>query len=124
MNNKRVNRISEEIKKIISELLYNGLKDPRISSMTSITKVEVTRDLRYAKIYASVFGSKEEKENSIEGLNSAKGFIRKEIGTKIDIRYIPEPIFILDESIEEGIRMSKLIEDVNKNISNKDESNE
>ncbi len=124
MNEKRVNRISEEIKKIISELLYNGLKDPRISQMTSITRVEVTRDLRYAKIYVSVFGNKEEKESSIDGLNSAKGFIRKEIGNKIDIRYIPEPIFILDESIEEGIRMSKLIEDVNKNIGNKDEAHE
>lgn len=124
MNEKRVNRISEEVKKIISELLYNGLKDPRISPMTSITRVEVTRDLRYAKIYVSILGNKEEKENSIEGLNSAKGFIRKEIGNKIDIRYIPEPIFILDESIEEGIRMSKLIEDVNKNIDNKDESHE
>lgn len=124
MNEKRVNRISEEIKKIISELLYNGLKDPRISSMTSITRVDVTRDLRYAKIYVSVFGNNEEKESSIDGLNSAKGFIRKEIGNKIDIRYIPEPIFILDESIEEGIRMSKLIEDINKNIGNKDESHE
>lgn len=124
MNEKRVNRISEEVKKIISELLYNGLKDPRISPMTSITRVEVTRDLRYAKIYVSILGNKEEKESSIEGLNSAKGFIRKEIGNKIDIRYIPEPIFILDESIEEGIRMSKLIEDVNKNIDNKDESHE
>ena len=115
MNEKRVNRISEEIKKIVSELLYHGLKDPRISPMTSITRVRVTRDLRYAKIYASILGNQEEKESSIEGLNSAKGFIRKEIGNKIDIRYIPEPIFILDESIEEGIRMSKLIDDVNKN---------
>lgn len=123
MNEKRVNRISEEIKKIVSELLYHGLKDPRISPITSITMVRVTRDLRYAKIYASILGSQEEKENSIEGLNSAKGFIRKEIGNKIDIRYIPEPIFILDESIEEGIRMSKLIDDVNKNT-HKDEPHE
>lgn len=123
MNEKRVNRISEEIKKIVSELLYHGLKDPRISPMTSITMVRVTRDLRYAKIYASILGSQEEKENSIEGLNSAKGFIRKEIGNKIDIRYIPVPIFILDESIEEGIRMSKLIDDVNKNT-HKDEPHE
>lgn len=124
MNEKRVNRISEEIRKIISELLYNGLKDPRISPMTSITRVEVTRDLRFVKIYASVLGDKEEKTNSIEGLNSAKGFIRKEIGSKIDIRYTPEPIFILDESIEEGIRMSKLISDVNKDLKDKDESDE
>lgn len=115
MNNKRLNRISEEVKRVVSELIYNGLKDPRVNSMTTITKVEVTRDLRYAKIYVSVFGDKEEKENTLSGLESAKGFIRKEIGTRIDLRYAPEPIFTLDESIEQGIYMSKLIEEVNRN---------
>jgi len=114
MNNKRLNRISEEVKRVVSELIYNGLKDPRVNSMTTITKVEVTRDLRYAKIYVSVFGNKEEKENTLLGLESAKGFIRKEISSRIDLRYAPEPIFILDESIEQGIYMSKLIEEVNK----------
>lgn len=114
MNNKRINRISEEVKRVVSELIYNGLKDPRVNSMTTITKVEVTRDLRYAKIYVSVFGNKEEKENTLLGLESAKGFIRKEISARIDLRYAPEPIFILDESIEQGIYMSKLIEKVNK----------
>lgn len=124
MNIKRVNRISEEIKKVLSELLYNGIKDPRISPMTTITKVEVTRDLRYARIYVSVLGNQEDKKNTIEGLESAKGFIRKEIGSKIDLRYIPEPIFHLDESIEQGIYMSKLIEEVNKKSNNlgKDEN--
>lgn len=123
MNNKRLNRISEEVKRVVSELIYNGLKDPRVNSMTTITKVEVTRDLRYAKIYVSVFGDKEEKDNTLAGLESAKGFIRKEIGTRIDLRYAPEPIFVLDESIEQGIYMSRLIEEVNKNsnISKEDE---
>ncbi len=115
MNNKRLNRISEEVKRVVSELIYNGLKDPRVNSMTTITKVEVTRDLRYAKIYVSVFGNKEEKDNTLLGLESAKGFIRKEISSRIDLRYAPEPIFVLDESIEQGIYMSKLIEEVNKN---------
>lgn len=115
MNNKRIYRISEEVKKVVSELIFNGLKDPRINSMTTVTNVEVTRDLRYAKIYVSVLGNKEEKENTIAGLDSAKGFIRKEIGNKIDLRYVPEPIFYLDESIEQGIYMSKLIDDINKN---------
>lgn len=114
MNNKRLNRISEEVKRVVSELIYNGLKDPRVNSMTTITNVEVTRDLRFAKIYVSVFGDKDEKENTIIGLESAKGFIRKEIGSRIDLRYAPEPIFYLDESIEQGIYMSKLIEDINK----------
>jgi len=111
MNNKRLNRISEEVKRVVSELIYNGLKDPRVNSMTTITKVEVTRDLRYAKIYVSVFGNKEEKENTLLGLESAKGFIRKEISSRIDLRYAPEPIFILDESIEQGIYMSKLFKE-------------
>lgn len=123
MNNKRLNRISEEVKRIVSELIYNGLKDPRVNSMTTVTKVEVTRDLRYAKIYVSVFGNKEEKENTLSGLESAKGFIRKEISSRIDLRYAPEPIFVLDESIEQGLYMSKLIEKVNENsnLSKEDE---
>ena len=109
MNNKRLNRISEEVKKVVSELIYNGLKDPRVNSMTTVTKVEVTRDLRFANIYVSVFGEKEDKDNTIIGLESAKGFIRREIGSRIDLRYAPEPIFYLDESIEQGIYMTKLI---------------
>jgi len=114
MKDKRVNRISEEVKRVVSDLLINHLKDPRINKMTSITHVEVTRDLRYAKIYISVYGNKEEKENTIEGLRNAKGFIRKEIGEQIDLRYVPEPIFYLDESIERGLYMSHLIDTVTK----------
>ena len=120
MNIKRINRISEEVRKIVSELLTRGLKDPRISSMTSITKVEVTGDLRYANIFVSVLGDKNVKKETLEGLKSAKGFIRKEIGSKMDLRYVPEPIFHLDESIEQGIYISKLIDKVNK----KDEDKE
>jgi ribosome-binding factor A len=113
MNNKRINRISEEVKKVISELIYNGLKDPRVSTMTTVTGVEVTRDLSYANVYVSVLGDKVEKEEALKGLESAKGFIRKEIGRKIELRYIPELIFHLDESIEKGMYMSKFIEEVN-----------
>ncbi|HHV27276.1 30S ribosome-binding factor RbfA [Anaerosalibacter bizertensis] len=113
MNNKRINRISEEVKKAISYIISNDLKDPRISPMTSVTHVEVTRDLRYAKVYISVLGKEKEKKDTIKGLESAKGFIRKEIGNKIDLRYVPEPVFQLDESIEHGIYMSKLIDKVN-----------
>ena len=125
MNIKRVNRISEEVRRVVSELIFNGLKDPRIGSMTTITRVDVTRDLRFAKIYVSVLGEEDVKLDTIEGLNSAKGFIRKEIGNRIELRYAPEPIFFLDESIENAIHMSKLIEEVNKDIhTNKDEDNE
>lgn len=114
MNKKRLGRISEEVKRTVSELLYRGIKDPRISPMTSVTKVEVTRDLSYANIYISVMGSEEEKENTLVGLKSAKGFIRKEIGNRIDLRHAPEPIFHLDESIEQSLYISKLIDKIHK----------
>ena len=115
MNNKRLGRISEEVRKVASEIIASGLKDPRINPMTTVTNVEVTRDLRYAKIYVSVLGDDMEKDETIKGLENAKGFLRREISSKIDLRYTPEPMFFLDESIEKGIYMSKLIEEVNKN---------
>ena len=115
MNNKRLGRISEEVRKVVSEIIASGLKDPRINPMTTVTNVEVTRDLRYAKIYVSVLGDDMEKDETIKGLENAKGFLRREISSKIDLRYTPEPMFFLDESIEKGIYMSKLIEEVNKN---------
>lgn len=123
MNNRRINRISEEVKKVVSDLLFNEINDPRIDRlMTTITRVEVTRDLSFAKIYVSVMGDDKQKEDTILGLNSAKGFIRREIGGRVDLRHAPEPRFILDESIEQAIEMSKLIADVNKNL--KDEKDE
>lgn len=114
MNIRRINRISEEIKKIVSELISREIKDPRVNPMTSITKVQVTRDLSYANIYVTILGNKEVKDNTIKGLNNAKGFIRKEISNRIDLRYAPEPIFHLDESIEHSMYISKLIKEVNK----------
>lgn len=114
MNNKRINRISEEIKKVVSNLLFNGLKDPRINHMATVTSVEVTRDLSFANIYISVFGDELEKENTILGLESAKGFIRKEIGSRVDLRHVPEPKFHLDESIDNAMHMAELIDKINK----------
>ena len=114
MDNKRINRISEEVKRVVSGVISNDLKDPRISPLTSITYVEVTRDLRYAKIYVSVLGNEKDKKETLEGLENAKGFIRREIGNRINLRYVPEPIFNLDDSIEQGIYISKLIDKVNR----------
>jgi ribosome-binding factor A len=114
MNNKRINRISEEIRKVVSELITREIKDPRVNPMTSVTKVQVTNDLSYANIYVSVLGDKEVKEDTLKGLKSAKGFIRKEIGNRIDLRHAPEPVFHLDESIEHSLYISKLIEKVNR----------
>lgn len=125
MNKKRTNRISEEVKRIVSELLNNGIKDPRVNAMTTVTDVEVTSDLSFANIYVSVLGDREDKDNSIAGLESARGFIRKEIGKKINLRHIPEPVFHLDESIEHAMNISKIINEIkeedNKNRGTKDE---
>ncbi|RKD27740.1 ribosome-binding factor A [Caminicella sporogenes DSM 14501] len=113
----RTNRISEEIKKIVSSIIMNQLKDPRISKLTSITHVDTTNDLRYTNIYISIFDDSVDKNETIEALNNAKGYIRRELGKHLKVRYTPEPIFKLDESIEHGVYMSKLIEKVNKNSS-------
>lgn len=105
----RIERISEEIKREMSSIIRNELKDPRLSMLISITHLNVTKDLRYAKVFVSVMGSEEEKANALEGLKSAAGFIRREIGHRIQIRYTPEIHFELDNSIEKGAYITKLI---------------
>ncbi len=107
----RTERISEEIKREMSSIIRNELKDPRVPEMVSITGVNVTKDLRYARIYISVLGSEEEKENAILGLRSAAGFIRREISQRLRLRYTPELLFELDNSIERGVYITKLIND-------------
>lgn len=112
MSSNRIRRISEEVKKAISVMLINGIKDPRITSMISVTDVEVTNDLRYAFVYISILGG--DKEESLEGLNSARGYIRREVGRQVKLRYAPEIIFKIDDSIERGMYMDELIKSVNK----------
>lgn len=105
----RINRISEEVKREVSNIIHNEIKDPRLPGMVSVVAANVTKDLRYAKIYVSVLGSEEEKKNAMEALKSAAGFIRREIGHRIKLRYTPEIHFELDTSIEHGAYISKLI---------------
>ncbi len=107
----RTNRISEEMKKEISAIIQSELKDPRLPKMISVTSAEVTRDLRYAKVFISVFGNEADKKNAIEGLKSAAGFIRREVGHRLQLRYSPELLFELDDSIERGVYITKLIND-------------
>ena len=82
----RTVRISEEMKREISAIIQSELKDPRLSRLISVTNVNVTRDLRYAKVYVSIMGNDEEKKNALEGLKSAAGFIRREVGHRIQLR--------------------------------------
>lgn len=111
----RIARISEEIKREISNIIQNELKDPRLSKLISITHVNVTKDLRYAKVYVSIMGNDEDKNSSLEGLKSAAGFIRREIGHRIQLRYTPEIHFEIDNSIEQGAYITKLISKTTQN---------
>lgn len=111
----RLSKLSEQIKKEISNIIQNEIKDPRVPMLTSVINVEVTRDLRYAKVYVSVFGDEEKKSKCIEGLKSASGYIRREVGSRMDIRYIPELIFEIDRSIEYGMHIDKVIKEMKKN---------
>lgn len=112
MSFNRIDRIKEEVKREMSAILRE-LKDPRISSMTSIVAAEVTRDLKYAKIYISVMGSDEEKKNTLAALKSATGYIKREIGQRLDLRCVPQPTFVLDTSIDYGMHINELINEIN-----------
>lgn len=107
----REQRMNEEIKRELTAVLRQ-LKDPRISGMVSVLKTDVTKDLKYCKAYISVFGNETDKKDVIKGLNSAKGFIRKEISQALSLRVTPEFIFEIDNSLEEGNRILKMIESI------------
>lgn len=108
---KRIDRISEEVHKVLSEVI-RSLKDPRIPLVTSVVSVEVTNDLRYAKAYISVMGSDEEKQACLDALKSAGGFIRREVGSRVQLRYTPEFVFVKDTSIEHGAHINELLHEV------------
>lgn len=107
----RPGRLAEAMKKEISDILHSEIKDPRVGFVT-ITMVDVTPDLRYAKVYASVMGNEDQKKATGEVLNRAAGYIRSEVGRRIRLRYTPELTFQLDNSIERGARLIKLMEEV------------
>lgn len=112
MDNKRTKRVAKELQKEISSILANDIKDPRIGSLVSITDVELSKDLEMAKVYVSSFGDRNEREDIIEGLENASGFIKRELGIRLKLRNIPDLRFLIDDSIERGIYMDKLISDV------------
>jgi len=111
MEGKRSEKVADLIQKEISQMLVKSIKDPRIGFVT-ITKVTVSEDCRFAKIYFSVAGDLAERESSQKGLESATGYIRKELGRRIRLRYTPEIMFQFDPSIEYAIHMEKLIQSI------------
>ncbi len=109
-------RINGEVQKELSILISREIKDPRINPMTSVVHVEVAPDLKTAKVYISVLGDEESKKSTLAGLKSAASFIRGQLAKSLNLRNTPELSFVLDNSIEYGAHMSKLINEVNKNI--------
>ena len=116
-------RINGEVQKELSTLISREIKDPRINPMTSVVAVEVSPDLKSAKVYISVLGDKESKESTLKGLKSAASFMRGQLARTLNLRNTPELTFVIDNSIEYGVHMSKLIDEVNK-TSNQDELDE
>lgn len=112
MSNIRANRVAEQMKKELGEIISQKIKDPRVGFVT-VTDVEVTGDLQQATVYISVLGNDENKQDSLVGLAKAKGFIRSEIGKRIRLRKTPELIFSFDEAIEYGNRIEKILRDLN-----------
>ena len=109
-------RINGEVMKELSLIIRQEIKDPRIHPMTSVVSVEVTPDLKFAKVYVSVLGDEMDRENTREGLASASSHIRSQLAKSLHLRNTPELKFILDQSIEYGVNMSKLIDEVTKDL--------
>ena len=109
-------RINTEVQRELSNIIRGGIKDPRVAPLTSVVAVEVAPDLKTCKAYISVFGDKEAQEDTIKGLQSAEGYIRRELAHNINMRNTPEITFIMDQSIEYGVNMSKKIDDLTKDL--------
>jgi ribosome-binding factor A len=109
-------RINTEVQKELSNLISREIKDPRINPMTSVVHAEVSPDLKTAKIYISVLGDEESKKLTLRGLRSAASFMRTQLAKTLNLRNTPELTFVIDNSIEYGVHMSKLIDEVNKDL--------
>lgn len=105
-------RINAEVQRTLGELIRNEIKDPRVSPLTSVTDVEVAPDLKTARVYVSVLGDAEKQKSTLEGLKSAMPFLRSKLAKEINLRNTPELRFLLDTSIEYGMKMSELIDKV------------
>ncbi len=117
-------RINGEVLRELSNIIRGEIKDPRINPMTSVVAVEVAPDLKTCKAYISVLGDEESQKSTLAGLKSAEGYIRRELARSINLRNTPQITFILDQSIEYGVRMSKMIDDVTKDMPIRDDETE
>ena len=119
-------RINGEVQKELSNIIRGGIKDPRIHPLPSVVAVEVAPDLKTCKAWISVLGDEKAQADTLEGLKSAEGYIRRQLAHTVNLRNTPQIRFILDQSIEYGVHMSKLIDDVvedDSNVEKKDDEN-
>ncbi len=112
-NENRLNRINEELKKEISNIISFELKNPDATGLISVTKVKITPDLKYAKVYVSMLNSKN-NEKTLEALKKSSGYIRSSIAKKINLRITPELVFEEDDSLEYGMKIDSILKDLNK----------
>ena len=114
-NNNRFERINEEYRREISNIIDNKLKNPNVTGLISVTKVKVTPDLKFAKVYVSILNSKNLKETLV-GLKKSSGFVRSELARTINLRNTPEIVFELDDSLEYGARIDSILKDIMKDV--------
>lgn len=107
----RADRVKEVLRKEISQIIREDIKDPRVGFAT-VTDVELSQDLRHAKVFVSVYGEEEERKNTLKALEKASGFIRSEVGKRVRMKHIPEILFRFDESIERGARIFELLNEI------------
>ena len=117
-------RINGEVQRELSNIIRGEIKDPRINPLTSVVAVEVAPDLKTCKAYISVLGDEESQAKTLAGLKSAEGFIRSKLAKTVNLRNTPEIRFVLDQSIEYGVKMSKMIDEVTKDINSEDDAEE
>ena len=117
-------RINGEVLRELSNIIRGEIKDPRINPMTSVVTVEVAPDLKTCKAYISVLGDEKSQKATLAGLRSAEGYIRRQLAHSINLRNTPEITFVLDQSIEYGVSMSKLIDDVNSHSEKREDEHE
>ena len=109
-------RVNTEVQRELSNIIRGGLKDPRVAAWTSVVAAEVAPDLKTCKAYISVLGDEKAQEDTLAGLSSAVGYIRRELARNLNLRNTPEIRFVLDQSIEYGVAMSHLIDEVTKDL--------
>ena len=114
-------RINEEVMRELSNIIRGEIKDPRINPMTSVVAVEVAPDLKTAKANISVLGDKKSQDDTLVGLKSAEGYIRRTLAKNINLRNTPQITFIIDQSIEYGVEMSRKIDEVTKDLKDKED---